>query len=218
MPILQSHIPQEQLDAAAARLPAMRPVAMGDWLVRDEVYAAQIAQKARLIGEARGDVIACLPEAEAAANELCALVTGQDDPDPLLALSRVAQEDFCILQKRGAEHVLTAALLAFPAGWTLREKIGHPLGRIHAPVEPYDDNVGKRVQRLFDGMRDGVVLWRANLLRYDDPTLFQPHLEAQPRAVGHAHSPYWRSERQSLLKLPISEAVVFSIHTSVIEA
>lgn len=218
MPILQSHIPQAQLDAAAARLPAMRPVSLADWLVRDTAYEAQLAEKARLLQERRGDIIALRPEAEAAAAELLALVSGGASADPMAALLGAAQEDFCILQKRGDEHVLTAAALAFPAGWTLREKLGHPLGRIHSPVAPYNSDVAKRVQRLFDGLREGVVLWRANLLRYDDPRLYQPHLEAEPRPVGTPDSPYLRSERQSLLKLPDSGAVVFSIHTTVVLA
>jgi hypothetical protein len=232
-------IPPAQVAAAAARLPQMAPVAPGDWLQVDGAFAAQLAVKARLIAERRQDVIAVSPGAEAACDELLAVVLAElagrpgygvggeivvrpdgvevalDRGDPLLTLSRLVQEDLCIHEKRGEEHVLTAALLCFPAAWTLREKIGLPLSRIHVPVARYDADVGRRVQRMFDGLVPGRALWRANLLRYDDPALFQPHTEAAPRPVGRPESPYLRSERQTIVRLPRTGAVVFSIHTTV---
>lgn len=236
VPWLLPEIPPEQVAAAAARLPQMQPVAAGDWLRADAALPAQLAEKARLVAAGRERVIAVLPGAEAAAEELLAVVlaelpkgftrTGEqvrrpdgvtvvlDAADPLTTLSRLVQEDFCIHQKRGDEHVLTAALLCFPAAWTLSEKIGQPLSRIHVPVRRYDNRVAAGVQRMFDMVSAGRPLWRANLLRYDDPSLFQPHTEAAPRPVGRPESPYLRSERQTIRRLPVSDAVVFSIHTT----
>ncbi|RYG91897.1 DUF3445 domain-containing protein [Loktanella sp. IMCC34160] len=239
-PILQSHIPQIQRDRAAARLPSMVPVAPGDWLQVDDAYAGQLAEKARLIAAHRDRVMACLPEARDAAAELLTVVLAEiamrpdfamvghgirrpdgvvvspDPKDPLLTLSQLVQEDLCILQKQGDEHVLTAALLCFPASWTLAEKIGRPLTVIHVPVAPYDDGIAARVQRLFDGVQPGRPVWRANLLRYEDPTLFQPRAEADQRPVGRPDSAFERSERQTVLRLPGTRAVVFSIHTHVV--
>lgn len=239
-PILQPQIPDSQRALAAARLPAMRPVAPGDWLRVDAAYAAQLAEKARLVACHRDRVIAALPEAAEAATELLRTVLADladhpafaadgdailcpdgrrvtpDPDDPLGTLGKLAQEDFCLLQKTGAEHRLTAAVLCFPAAWTLAEKLGRPLTGIHAPVAPYDATVAPRVQRLFDGVRAGHPLERANLLRYDSPDLFQPHTEAAPRPVGRPDSPFERSERQCVLRLPRSGAVVFSIHTTVV--
>lgn len=239
-PILQPHLPDAQRIAAAARVPQMQPVAPGDWLRVDAAYGAQLAEKARLIAAHRPLVIAALPQAAAACAELLDLVLHDlalrpdfavavaairrpdgvtvrpDAADPLLTLSRLCQEDFCIHQKAGDEHVLTAALLCFPAAWTLAEKLGRPLTRIHAPVPRYDADVAARVQRMFDMIAPDRPLWRANLLRYDDPALFQPHPEAAPRPVGRPDSPYLRSERQTIRRLPASGAMVFSIHTTVI--
>ncbi len=239
-PILQPIIPEDQRATALARLPSMQPVQAGDWLHVDSAFAAQLAEKARLIAARRDKVIAMLPAAAAAASELCAVVLAELAArpdyqvgateivrpdghcvvpvmdDPLLTLSLIVQEDFCILQKHDSEHVLTAALLCFPAAWTLAEKLGRPLSRIHAPVAHYDAGIGARVQRMFDGVQPGRGLWRANLLRYDVPDLFQPHAEAAPRPVGDADSLFERSERQSVLRLPQTGAVVFSIHTTVV--
>ena len=237
--ILQAAIPADQVAAAELRLPMVTPVAPGGWLRVDSAYSAQLAEKARLIAARRADVMAVLPGAEAACAELLDRVLAEldqmdgflvahervlrpdgyiidiDRTDPLGTLSRFVQEDMCIHEKRGDEHVLVAALLCFPAAWTLAEKIGRPLMRIHAPVARYDADIARRVQRMFDMVGEGRAVWRANLLRYDDPALFQPHTEANPRPVGRPESPYLRSERQTILRLPRTGAVVFSIHTTV---
>jgi dimethylamine monooxygenase subunit A len=239
-PILQDQIDPAQIAAAEARLPQMYPVTPGDWLRVDQAYGAQLAVKARLIAADRARVIAVLPGAEAALEELLQVVLAElaarpdfrvlpgrvtrpdgqtvavDPADPFLTLSQLVQEDLCLHQKQGEEHVLTAALLCFPAAWTLAEKIGRPLRSIHIPVPRYDDGIAARVQRMFDMIGPDRALWRANLLRYDDPALFQPHREATPRPVGTATSPYLRSERQTIRRLPATDSVVFTIHTTVV--
>lgn len=222
------------------RLPGVQPLQMADWLIVDEAYAAQLAEKARLTAERLADVHALPSEAEPAAQEVLELVlawlaqspqfrvdgrqircpdgrvVGIDPAKPLITLSRLLQEDICILQKHGDEHVLTAALVCFPANWTLSEKLGRPLMAVHQPVADYAEDIGKRVQRLFDGIRPDRPLWRANSLFYNDPALFQPRRETDRRDIGNRDAPYLRSERQSLLKLPKTGAVVFTIHTTLI--
>jgi hypothetical protein len=140
-----------------------------------------------------------------------------DADRPLLTLGRLVQEDLCLMQAEGPEHVLTGAVLCFPAGWTLAQKIGRPLTRIHVPVASYDAGIAARVQRLFGAIRPEQPMWRANSLLYDDPSLFQPKPEGQPRPKPTANA-YVRSERQCLLRLPLSRAVVFTIHTCVVRA
>lgn len=240
--ILQDRLPYTPWgDARMARLPGIQPLALSEWLVVDEAYAGQMRERDRLIAEQAADVHALQPEAAGAARELLEVVlddlagrggftVGQgavtrpdgvevplDRDAPLLTLGRLVQEDFCLLHPgAGGEHVLTGAILCFPASWMLAEKIGRPLMRIHRPVPPYGEDLGRRVQRLFDGLRPGRGLWRANVHFYDDPTLFHPRPEAAPRAKVEGPAPYLRSERQVLVRLPVSGAVVFSIHTYVI--
>jgi hypothetical protein len=214
------------------------PLARADWLLVSDSYAAQMAERARLLQARSGDVLACLPCARAAAAELLDEVlrdlpargfgvtrTAITCPDgrevaldrtrPLQTLGLVLQEDICILQKPAgaAEHVLTGAVLCFPSSWTLAEKLGKPLLRIHAPVASYDARMGARVQRMFDAIRPEQPLWRANLLRYSNPALYQPRPENAPKDKRD-DGDFIRSERQCLLRLPISRAVVFSIHTA----
>ncbi|MCB1332053.1 MAG: DUF3445 domain-containing protein, partial [Maritimibacter sp.] len=225
-----------------SRLPGLNPVAPGDWLVVDDVYVAQMALRDRLLAE-RGDVVLRqAPGAAPAAAELLALILeelaavpgyriGADDvacPDgrrvaldrshPLETAARLVQEDLLILeQPEGAEeHVLTAGVLCFPASWSLGEKFLRPLTGIHTPVDVYDAELARRVQRLFDGIRAGRPMWRANALVYADPALFQPRTEADRRPKPPAGRRWLRSERQCLVRLPETRAVVFTIHTFVV--
>jgi len=236
--VLQSHLPYTPwLDPALRRLPGIQPVPVGAWLQFDDAYGAQLAEKKRLIGTRSSDVLALDPGAEAAAQELlfrvveelrgqAGFVVSQEAvtrPDgvvvplepahPLETLSQLVQEDFCILQKQGDEHVLTGALLCFPASWTLAEKFMQPLTLIHVPVDSYDGEMAKRVQRMFDMVRVDQPLWRANALFYIDPTLYQPRSIDDARDKPGTQTPYIRSERQTILRLPKSDALVFSIHT-----
>jgi hypothetical protein len=216
----------------------MAPVDGPDWLTVDSAYSDQLAQKASLIQAQGARVLQCLPEAERAAvevlEEVLMLLYARSDfevtdhsvqrPDglcvpldraaPLLTLSTLIQEDLCILQKHGDTHHLTAGLLCFPASWTLSEKIGRGLPAIHGPVDEYSDDIARRVQRLFDGVRIGHPIWRANLLTYVDPALYQPRPEGAPRDQAPQNGTYERSERQTLWRLPVTGAVVFSIHTT----
>lgn len=218
------------------RLPGVAPLDPADWLVVDDAYTAQMAERARILKAHRADVLALQESAMPAAQELLAMVLDHlrtkrgfevsqsscvrpdglriaVNPDaPFDTLCHLVTEDMCILQKRGTEHVLTAALLCFPASWTLAEKFGHPLVTIHAPVAGYTGEMAKRVQRLFDAVKPGRPLKRANALRYSDPTLYQPRRMAD-RGDDHAEGRYIRSERQCILRLPQTDAVVFSIQT-----
>jgi hypothetical protein len=239
-PIFQTHLPEAQRMAAAARLPQMYPVGPGEWLRVDGCYSAQLAEKARLIAAHRDLVLRVLPRAEGACAELLDMVLGEldqrpdyacagdrvtrpdgvvviiDRDDPLRTLSQLVQEDFCLHLRQGDEHVLMGALLCFPMAWTLAEKIGRPLSRIHAPVAVYDADIAARVQRMFDMVRADRPLWRANAHGWDSSDLFRPCPEAAPRPQMHGPAPFTRSERQTIRRLPVSDAVVFSIHTTLV--
>lgn len=236
-PILQRHLPfAPWMDPRTARLPGIIPLADWAWIDPDDAYAGQMAERDRLIATCPAAVHALLQQGREAAAELLDLALvhlaclpgfhiGADSvgrPDgvvvpldraaPLLTLGRLVQEDLCLLQEGEGEHVLTGAILCFPASWRLAQKIGRPLGAIHAPVEGYAPDLARRVQRMFDAIRPDQPLVRFNTLIYDDPTLHQPRDEyqARPRPVKGL---YVRSERQCLLRLPTTKAVVFSIHT-----
>ena len=75
---MHDHLPNAPwLDPAAWRLPGIRPLPLEDWLIRDEVFAAQMALRDRLIKERLADVHALQTSAEAAALECLDAVIDQ---------------------------------------------------------------------------------------------------------------------------------------------
>ncbi|SLN45232.1 hypothetical protein TRL7639_02440 [Falsiruegeria litorea R37] len=232
--ILQTSIPYDFQTAKA--LPGIAPIGDEAWLHQDEAFAGQMAYRDELITRKRDKVVAIDEAAVPAARELLDEVLAQiypgqtnqvlradgvrvplDRDNPLGTLGRIVQEDFCILQKQGDEHVLTGAVLCFPASWTLSEKFMRPLIGIHDTVDSYDAGIAKRVQRLFDGVKAERPMWRFNALWYVDPDLHQPRsIHDRRKHPDPANASYFRSERQCILRLPQTEAVVFSIHTYIL--
>ncbi len=238
-PILQDRLPVAPWMADhTLRLPGTVPIALSDWLQRDERFAAQMAERDRLIAGRPAEVHALADSARPAAEELLALVLSHLDgvpgyvregaamrrPDgvlvpldgpPLIAAGRLVQEDLVILERPadGGEHVLTGAILCFPSNWTLAEKFGKGLVRIHLPVDRYDEGLARRVQRLFDAIRPETPMMRANLLLYSDPALHNPRAEFARHTPADGAAAFVRVERQTLLRLPVTRAVIFSIHT-----
>ena len=238
--ILQKHLPDDMHVERA--LPGILPET-GPWLRVDEAYAAKITRRCDMLRDRRDDVLYLEDAARPAAEELLGHVLAElpglgfavsgtavscpdgrtvtiDTSAPMETLGRLCQCDFVLMEKRGDEHVLTGAVLCFPASWMLSEKAGRPLTDIHTPVTAYDADIARRVQRLFDGIQVGRPLWRFNQLWYEDPELYQPRSRSEPRRVGTGSKsgPYFRTERQTLLRLPHSRAVVFVIHTLVLAA
>lgn len=237
--ICQSELPEDM--RVERPLPGVQPLHMQDWLRVDDVYGAQMAERERLMAQVPDLVRAQMPGAGPACAEALELVLQQlrsmdgferrEDmmrcpdrrtvdlrADPLMVLGALIQEDICILQKPSGseEHILSAAILCFPSHWTLSEKIGRAMGRIHRPVSEYDENIRRRVQRLCDGVKVGRPLWRFNHASAQG-ALFQPRSEQDPPIeTGQVERKYQRAERQSLLRLPQSKAIVFSIHTYVV--
>ena len=241
--ILHRTLPDDLREPRA--LPGVAPLGAEDWLRVDEAYAGQMALRRRLLAEQHGDVVAYTEGSHAAAREVYAMtlaklpglgfeardeeilcpdgVRVQVNPeDPLGTLGALVQCDICIMDKRPgmAEHHLSAAVLCFPAGWVLAEKMGRGLLRIHAPVESYDADITRRVQRLFDGVQVGRPLWRSNRHAETRAELFTPMAEAakfgSPREPTPPDAPFVRCERQTVLRLPETRAVVFVIHTYVV--
>ncbi|MBF9029656.1 DUF3445 domain-containing protein [Rhodobacterales bacterium HKCCE3408] len=219
-------------------IPGTAPVGGDDWIAVAPTYAAQMAQRRWLIAERWPEVVGVEPGSDAALAELYAMLLdllgrradfeiadnvvrcpdgveiALDPAHPLETMGMLVQEDLCLMELRGEEYALTAAVLCFPLGWMLSEKIGRPMTGIHKPVARYDDMAARRVGRLFDGLQPGRPICRENGVFRDNGVLFQPETEA----VHHAERPkhgrtYYRSERQCLVRLPLTRAVLFTIHT-----
>ncbi len=147
------------------------------------------------------------------------MIVPLDPADPVATIGRLAQEDFLVHLRGPDEHWLAGGVLCFPSRWMLAEKIGRPLTGIHISVPQYDDNIARRVQRLFDGVQPDRPIVRWNNLPYRTADLHNPQSEAiskqthAPATEAEGPRPFLRRERQAIRKLPETGAVVFSIHT-----
>jgi hypothetical protein len=153
--------------------------------------------------------------------------------DPLELAGRLVQEDLCLIQNTerrredgaaggvAVEPVFTAAVLCFPSRWRLRDKIGKPLTAVHGPVPLYADRLARPVDRFMRQLKPNHIASRLNWSLLDDPALFQPG--GKWRTGGSTgitrqnagSRVFLRVERQTLRRLPVSEAVLFGIRVHV---
>ncbi|KAM3122256.1 hypothetical protein CJJ07_001571 [Candidozyma auris] len=149
----------------------------------------------------------------------------------LEALTRTIQEDFIILlkdpsrkdEKYGDEYFFKGGVFAFAAGFDPINKFDKPLTSIHAPIPGYEEKLKKSMNRYFDRLAPCEIVLRSNFsiqthekFYVDDDNkgyhkdYLQPEKEFNFDAANQIH---YRSERQTLTKLPESGAIVFTIRT-----
>ena len=149
---------------------------------------------------------------------------------PLCIAAQLVQEDIAIMlplsdgtggageggDGDGDDYVLGAAAICFADRWRVPDKIGKDLCGIHSPVERYP-NISRSTSAFFRNLRVGNEKVRYTHTLGERPDL---HVETDPISrdcplpiTGLPHSIYVRSERQCLMRLPISGGVLFTIRT-----
>lgn len=206
----------------------LRPLDLDHWLEVDDAYAADLDEKGRLLRERHGEVVAHLPAGWQAASETQQLVRrwmAEHHPTlaptvpaglhPVDAAGRLVQEDLCVLTRDTGRWVLTAASVCAPSRWRLAQKVGATVAEIHAPVPGYEPTISSVVDRNLDRLAVQRPLWRLNWTLLDDPALFQPDAAGGPRLDPEAglEQLTLRVERQTLRRLPRTDAVLFTIRT-----
>ncbi len=215
----------------------------------DALYPAQMALRRSLLAGRHDAVFGAMPGSEAARAAVLALLgellpsrfphwfrrdgmalhnrlTGETwnlaDPgiDPLEAAGRLVQEDLCVVAPGAHGPALTAAVLCFPTGWRLADKLGRTLADVHAEVPAYANRLAGPVNRLIGQLRPGRMVERVNWSLLDDPALFQPGGERRTASADRITAAtagaalFLRTERQTLTKLA-NDAVLFAIRVRV---
>lgn len=206
------------------------------WFLVDDEWEPQRAEAARLLATERDEVLVGDddPAVRAAAEELDDVVRawlatstpkfrGSVPPvvtDPrdfrqgLGATRLLVADDLCLLVPDDGGWRLAAGCVCFPSYWRPVDRIGGPLDEVHAPVPGYPGALAGRVDGFLGRLRPGQGVWRRNWLVHDVADLHLPRWDASVERPTPVPAGRWlRSERQTLVRLPTCDAVVFTIRT-----
>ncbi|MGI9163985.1 MAG: heme-dependent oxidative N-demethylase family protein [Mycobacterium sp.] len=206
------------------------------WIEIDEHYETELAEKRHLLDHRKADVLAVLPEGLSGSREVLDELIAylpmhfpqrfptHIDIDkslhPLEAASLLVQEDLAVMSPQDGQWVLTAAAICFPSRWDLASKIGANMHGIHQPVPHYEERIGHATDAMFNKLTPERPVWRINWTVWDNPDLFQPSASGRKARARHGlgveefgDTTYFRTERQTLRKLPESGAILFTIRT-----
>jgi len=210
----------------------VRALDLDEWLVFDERSEAELATKRSLSAERHDEVFRAEPGTRAAGAEVEALVrrwlerhgptpagaaSGSRPPGvdhPLEAAALLVPEDLCLMVERDGRAVLAAGAVHFPSHWRLSEKMGRSLTEIHRPVHHYEADLATKVDTFLRRLTPERPVIRRNVSVHDHDALHRPEPPEQYEHLQVRPEDLWvRSERQTLLRLPTSGAVLFTIKT-----
>ncbi len=225
-----SEFPYLPIEAKGWRLAmGLRPLETDRWLEVDERREVELEEKRRLLALKYDVVVATNVAGDAGSAELLDEVTDflathtstwpvtvSRDEHPIVAASRLIQEDLCVLVRSDAWR-LQAACVCFPSRWNLASKLGTTLDDIHRPVPGYDVELSRPTNAFFERLKPERSFWRLNWTLIDSAELHQP-TGARQSPHGDLDSWFFRVERQTLRRLRASGAIVFTIRTYVTSA
>lgn len=152
--------------------------------------------------------------------------TVEPECDPMLIAAQLLQDDIAIMVEQPDEQYwLKGGAIMLAGFWRFSDKVNTPLAYIHTSgdVPKYATHLKTGMDKFFKRLTPEAPVVRNNYFLQTDP-----HLDWSV-SIGPEDSPnvgwntadeaadineiYYRSERQSLRRLPISGAVVFTIRT-----
>ena len=206
------------------------------WIEPDEDYPHYLEHKLGLKELQQQHIFDALPSAYAAQQELafelkrhlleqhshlyCPVAGGLSylpngielaaaNANPLWHASLWVADDLLIMEKLDRHYCLTAASLCSPSNWHLAEKIGQPMARIHDPVPTLHEKLTPKIDRFFDHLAVGKPVQRFNWSLQANNQLAQL---PENKVIHAANTPlYYRCERQTLTRLPQTNAIAFTI-------
>lgn len=199
----------------------LQPIEDAAWLRTPHDLDARLAEKRELYEHRYPDVVATLPGAEAAGEELASLLAHAVGFERQPGMSAIADaglnvaDDLCVMQPGRDGYVLTAASLCAPSNWRLHDKLGQPLPVIHSPIETLEERIGPNIARFFERLSVGRIFMRGNWHLNRSPALFQPprgkKRPAEMTAENIGAKVWIRTERQTLRRLENTGAIAFTI-------
>ncbi|KAL3427506.1 mannosyl transferase [Phlyctema vagabunda] len=148
--------------------------------------------------------------------------------DPMQMCARLTQDDLAIMfEKEDGQYYLLAGAICLAGFWKLEDKLGMPLSEIHysGNVPGYKEKLEKGMTNFFRRVQPNGPVQRNNyFIQVDDELAWSSSIGDEDGAEGTVgwftaeknkaiKHHYFRSERQSLRRLPRSGGVVFTIRT-----
>ncbi|KAH7362576.1 hypothetical protein B0T11DRAFT_281053 [Plectosphaerella cucumerina] len=146
--------------------------------------------------------------------------------DPMAIAARLVQDDLAIMIERpDGQYYLLAGAILLAGFWRLSDKLGMPLEKIHTSgdVPHYNEKLHRGMANFFKRLRCDQLYARNNYfiqvddslpwswsIGDEDSTEVSWSTAEKDRAVQHH---WFRSERQTLRRLPKTKAVIFTIRT-----
>lgn len=146
--------------------------------------------------------------------------------DPMQTCARLVQDDLAIMIERAdGQYYLLAGAVLLAGFWRLEDKYGMPLSEIHTSgdVPQFKEKLEKGMMNFFRRLKPEELVARNNyFLQVDDDLAWSHSIGSEDsdgiswntaekdRAIEHH---FFRSERQTLHRLPKSGGVVFTIRT-----
>ena len=129
--------------------------------------------------------------------------------EPLWQAGLWIADDIVLMTPAGDDYVLAAATLCSPSHWRLSEKFNKPLAAVHRPIPGFDSELTPSVKRFLGHLKTTHPVVRYNWsLQSDDALHPDPDTSA---TIDPGTALFYRTERQSLLRLPESGAIAFTI-------
>ncbi|KAF2819492.1 hypothetical protein CC86DRAFT_129817 [Ophiobolus disseminans] len=146
--------------------------------------------------------------------------------DPMAMAGRMMQDDLAIMMERpDGQYYLLAGAILLAGFWRLEDKFGMPLSEIHTSgdVPGFKEKLEKGMLNFFRRIQPQSPVLRNNyFIQVDDKLAWSESIGSEDaEGIGwftaeknKAIKNHWfRSERQSLRRLPRSGGVVFTIRT-----
>ena len=167
---------------------------------------------------------AAMPGSEKAMTEAAGLMAGNTDfladgpsLERCLDLGRCVAADWVLLSPSVADHhPVIAGAVCFPSGWSLPEKLGKPIEKVHGPVPSLKEELTPSIHTFLERLVPGVPWERDNWgLTADAELDHHPDVARSALDSDATLTTTWlRLERQLLVRLPRTRAILFGIRVS----
>lgn len=146
--------------------------------------------------------------------------------DPMEMAALMTQDDLAILKENEkGEYILKGGAIMLAGFWRLKDKLNLPLSAIHTTgdVPKYNEKLKRPMEKFFSRLTcDKPVVRNNYFLQTDDDVAWSSSIGPEDveivgwntaKPATDINNIYYRSERQSVRRLPLSGCIVFTIRT-----